>query len=273
VRLAWKFKPGDRFYIENGSRLKQTLKTPDATTNQDVTTTVISQIKVKEKTRDSVLLEQKIETVKAKGTGDAAQLADLIKKMAGAVFTITLNPAGKVTRFVGYKDLLQRIRDDDKQAAQLFQLALPEEALKQEMAGLFAFLPGKAVDKDEQWTYTETMPLAGIGNLRADNRYTFVGKSKQGAKIAVTTAVTFLPPKGKGGDAPAQITGGNLKSTGARGTILFDPNRGRMIRYELTLPLKGTLTMKVMGKTFKLNLVQESVTTIRILDRAPAQKE
>jgi len=110
VKLEWKFKEGDKFYVENVSTLKQAVKTRDKMVKENVSTTIVSRMTVKKKTRSSVLLEQKVETVKARGKGDLGQAAELIGKMKGAVFTITLDRAGKITKFAGYKELVEKIR-------------------------------------------------------------------------------------------------------------------------------------------------------------------
>ena len=87
---------------------------PDRT-GQDVTTTLVSRMTVKKKNRDSVLLEQKIESVKARGKGEAEAVdtsdKEAVERSAAAILArhgridILVNCAGTNIPKRFFKDL------------------------------------------------------------------------------------------------------------------------------------------------------------------------
>src|SRR6516164_2352712 len=117
VTLAWKFEEGETLYIENIEIQKMSLDYQDnktKKTKQETITTTISSLKVQKNTALGTILDIKVESLKTMVNGkEAAGDAKMAEKIKGSVFTVTLNPAGKITKLEGYEDYIQKLADGD----------------------------------------------------------------------------------------------------------------------------------------------------------------
>src|SRR5437588_3545111 len=68
--LEWKFKDGDKFYVEEVSDMKQTVSIIGKDIRQNNKITTISSYVVKNSSGGEVTLDQKIESVDVKTSGD-----------------------------------------------------------------------------------------------------------------------------------------------------------------------------------------------------------
>jgi hypothetical protein len=102
------------------------------------------------------------------------------------------------------------------------------------------------------------------------NQYSYLEKTKDGVKIGLTGTGTYSPPKGDQEGAPFKISKGDLKIEKIKGTILFDPTRGRLAKQDQSLRIKGKLTVEAMGNSLEMDMVQDMTSTLRILDKAPS---
>ena len=117
------------------------------------------------------------------------------------------------------------------------------------------------------------VPFGPLGSFKASNEYTLQGKEDGNAKIAVKSDLRYSPPKaGQGIGGLFTITKGNLKSEGA-GTLVFDPQKGRLVRYNMSMVFRGSLTMDIMGNSVEVDISMDQNSTSRVLDRNPATKE
>jgi len=263
---------GETYYVENKTDLKQTIEVMGMNVKQDMTNTTLASFAVKDVSENSVVVEQKILDVKVKSSGGlAAGGADkMTEKMKGATFTITMTPHGKITKFEGYEDLIKRIAQENEEAGKLVKLMLTEETMKKGAEEAFGFLPNKAVEKGDKWANTMVVPMGPIGTFKAENKYTYQGPVTGGEEIAVAATMTYAPPKGDGGELPFKVVGGDLKSEGAKGKIIFNREKGRMVSYEMNMVLKGSLTMEVRGNRIQMDMAQDQKSTIRVLDKPPS---
>jgi hypothetical protein len=271
VKLEWKLKEGDKFYVEEAVKQKQTTKAMGMEQKFTMDLKIVYRFTVKKKTKDGIVLEQKVETAEAKSTGgEGAEVTKLFERLKGAVFTVTLDPAGKLTNFQGYQEHVQKIAKEDKKEAKMFKTVMPEDTFKQGVLEVFSFLPGKPVSPGDKWTQTLRMPMGPLGAMKAVNRYTYQGKAKEGEKIDLTADMTFEINQGDTADLGFKITKGDLKADRVKGSILFDAERGRLARYRLNALVKGKLTLEVQKLTIDAEMEQETTADIRVLDKAPS---
>jgi hypothetical protein len=66
-----------------------------------------------------------------------------------------------------------------------------------------------------------------------------------------------------------KIEGGNLKTTDATGTILFDAERGRVASSDMKISLEGTLSISVAEQKADVTLKQDQTTTTTTSDKNP----
>src|SRR5262249_51794720 len=114
-KLAWKFKEGDKFYLENVTGMKQTIEVAGQEIKQEIDATMVARFTVKKKTKDGVEMAVKYESVKAKGKGQGIEaVTKIMELIKGAEFTFTLDKDNKVTKFTGYDELIKKITKDDE---------------------------------------------------------------------------------------------------------------------------------------------------------------
>jgi hypothetical protein len=68
---------------------------------------------------------------------------------------------------------------------------------------------------------------------------------------------------------PFTIVQANLDSKKGNGTILFDHDRGRVDRSDMSLELQGQLTVAIGGQNTTVELHQEQKTVVQLTDHDP----
>src|SRR5439155_5842798 len=120
------------------------------------------------KDADGLVLEQKIESIKATSPGGAGKPSThLLHQLEGATFRFTCDPRLRVTRLEGYEEFLNKIARDDAQVGKMARLLIPEASLRQPTEQLFAFQPDKPVRPGDSWQTQATVPFGPLGSLTA----------------------------------------------------------------------------------------------------------
>jgi len=113
VKLRWKFKDGDTFFVEEKSHTRQENKIRDSLEVQELDQTKVSRFKVLKAAADgSLVLQQRIQAIKAtaQGTGKEADVSAL-KLLERATFRITLDARQRLEEVSGYRGLLDTLTD------------------------------------------------------------------------------------------------------------------------------------------------------------------
>jgi hypothetical protein len=267
--LAWKFEKGDSFRLQTVSTVKQTLrllkegKPEGREVKQDMEYQIVMAYKVLDKTKDQVVLENKVESMSFKNP-DGAITAD--QKVAGAVFQITLDAKGDVTKLDGYDEFLKKLAGDDGNTLKTLQAVLPKEALMRSAKEAFGFLPEKPA---KTWTRELTIPMGPLGTLQLKNSYkhegneTVAGKGLE--KITFDSAVTYTAPKAQTGAVPFRVEKGDLKAEPTKGTIHFDQAAGRLVSLQHQIKLKGAVSLVSSGTKIDAELDQDQTTKTTLI--------
>jgi hypothetical protein len=279
VTLKWKFAKGDKFYLRTDSILDQTITSSGAEVKQKIEQSMLSSFTVKEKkTDDSVVLEQKIETVTVKTAGPGAEDTKPPKGLEGATFTITVSPKWQITKFDGYDALIKKLSGEDAAVDKMIRAFLPEEILRASAEEAFGFLPDKAVKKGDTWERKLVYPLGPLGTLTATNKYTYEDKNKEkvnGKEVERITAamdIKYTPPMPGGAALGLQIIDGDLKAKDAKQTIFFDAAAGRMVQSETKMRVEGMLSYSAVGKKTEIEIKQDQTITAQVFDKDPRPK-
>jgi hypothetical protein len=264
--FQWQFKEGDKFYLENVTAVKQTMEFLGQTIPVESENIIVSSFKVLKADRDTVVLEKKVEGAKAKAA-KGLPLPNLNEMMQGMTFKVTLNRQGTVQKVEGREDFLRRLGQDNEELAKLFEAMISEDTLKQDFQEAFAFGPGKAVVKGDSWKRPITVPLGPMGSFLVESNYTYQGKAADGEEIAVKQEFTYKAPKGDAGGLPFKVSDGKFKTEESTGLIVFDPVKGRLVRYEMKARMKGTMTITVGDQEAMMTMEQRTDTRIRVMDR------
>jgi hypothetical protein len=275
VKLEWKLKEGDRFFLEEKATAAQTLTFMGTDTKQGLEQTRVTRYTVLKKNADnSLVLEQKIETVRAKATGKTPASAKLLKDLEGATFQITLSPQRRVTRLEGYEALMKKL-GKDPQIGKIIRALIPKESLSQPTENLFRFLPDKPVREGAAWTFPAVRPLGFLGNLQTANTCTWQRDERvngeQAAKLVIATTKATFVPAGAGSGLPFRVVKGNIKLDKSRttATVWFSARQGRMLKARQKTALGGSLTVDAMGNMISMDVDHEETVTTRVLDKNP----
>lgn len=298
VELAWKFTKGDKFYQEMKTKTVQDMKIMNQAVKQEQEQTFLFAWTVLEVSDAATVIEQKIESVvmsikigsndvKYDSTAkDAADnpLASFFKPLVGASFKITLDPKMHVTKIEGREEFVSKLQAANPQMAGLLKVILSEEQMKQMSEPAFAVVKGKGekVKPKDTWDRKSNLNMGPLGNYDATYTFTYAGpetKDKPDSKekeketlhkIDMETKLTYkAPDKDAAGGLPFKIESGNLKAEEAKGTILFNAEKGRVMETTMKVVLKGELKISVGDQAADVQLTQEQTTTTKTLDKNP----
>lgn len=268
VTLAWKFQEGESFVVENVEKTSQTVETKGKAVKQETSVTTISRFTVKEKTAKETVLTIKIEDIKSRSSvpGGGKDLdKEVAGKMKGAVFTVTLNATHKIVKLQGFDELIKKIADGNEEIEKLVRARMSEDHLKKSLEEPYQFLPPRPVSKGDTWKQDAVVPLGAFGSFKVVKTFTYQGMETAGDTISFASAMTYAPPSGE--SAIVKVVKGKLKAEDGKGTFLFDSVRGRLIRGDNHIVIRGSLTIEFMDEQQNMDLVVDVSNSIRILDK------
>jgi hypothetical protein len=270
-KLAWKLNEGDKFYIEEKTTGKQTIKVAAYTEEKEETQSNLISFHVQKKIDDGYILVQTIEELKTevkKGKSDP-NAQQLLEKMQGHQFTITLNDKGQITKFQGYDRLIDKLSNNDPDVAKLLRAILPVDVFKKTSEQAFGLLPDKSVNKGDTWHRTTNLSMGPMGSFKAIHSYKYEGDEKGLAVITSTAKLDYVAPKGDTAGLPFKVIKGNLKAENAKNRLLFDNKLGRPKQDSGSATIRGTMTMEISDMQVEMDLFIEQSSVFRVLNKRP----
>lgn len=294
--FALKLEKDKKFYQELKTQVSQVIKVQgqDVTQKQESTYyfkwTPIKQI------GDKWELEQEVEGLKvsidisgntinydstqpdASVTAGNPTLMDFFKKLVGTKFVVTLDKGLKVEAVSGKDEFIRKLSGGNSQLDSLFRNIVTDDSLKQMCDPTFFLVPESPKKVGDNWQKKMTVSLGPLGAYEANYKFKYLGPGteegkKDYDKIEVEAEVTYLVPKSASSDGLFfRIKEGKLeqpKGMGEpvpKGVIYYDPKAQRVVSAELTLKLKGELTVNIGATDSKVELYQEQKTTLRTGD-------
>jgi len=290
VDIKWKLEKDKPFYESMTTKTTQDMKVMGMEVKQNQDQTFYFSWTPKEEDKDkNTVVTQKIEGVNLRidvagnpitfdstnpSTG-ASALNYFFKALVGSEFKLTLDKDMKVTKVDGRDEFLKKLTQANQQMDQLLKRILSEEALKQMADPTFGIIPKEAVAKGQTWTRNSELSLGPIGSYKSVYTYTYEGQdttNKDLAKIKVDTTLTYVAPTGPEDGLPFRIKTADLKSTNAKGSVLFDIKKGRLEKSEQSLELQGNLDIEIAGMSTKVELKQKQDTTVTTSDQPQIKK-
>ena len=256
MTLRWTFEKDKPFYQEMTTITRQDMLFLDTNANGvygHEQTLYFSWMPVGRDKDGNWVLKQKVEAVRfifrdadgkktyeydsRKDSGDQGLLAHYCKQFVGSEFTLTFGKDGKITQDKGRDRLMKRLVEYDP-ALQTHEVqVLSDAALRQSAEILLNPLKPRSVRPGDSWTWNQTLRLRPIGNI--ESRYQFNYGRSEGKLIRIDVQSTLEGKKLQGKDK-------ELKGKGT-GTILFDPDKGRIVSEELDLRLEGKIDFVSLG--------------------------
>jgi hypothetical protein len=273
IKLQWKFKEGEKIYVEDVMVSKLALSVLGQVQESEEKTTMVTSYTVTKVTSSKIEMVMKIEDADSRGKGGlGGQLGKFIAKTKGATFNVVIQPDGKVEKFEGYKDLEKKILGGvDEETAKMFQAFLNEEMFIQSVEQAFGVVPGKAIKKGDSWTRDGRYPLGPLGDFKCTNTYTYEGKGDGGEEISLKQNMQYVPPKGGQIGGLLKIVKGDLKGEKAKGTLIFNAEKGRMVSYATANLIRGTLKVEIGGQEYEIEVSMDNAGTAKVHEKNPVK--
>jgi hypothetical protein len=212
----------------------------------------------------------KIEFDSTKASNIEGALSDF-NLMVGAEFEVTLDSANRVLQIDGRKKIANKLLASRLEGeGLLLAQSIVEDGVSRFAETAFGALPGKPVRTGDSWTRTAKVAGGSVGEFQAEYTYIYEGKEGDLDRIRVEVALKDPSPTDRDG-APFKVKKADVKRSEGAGLVLFDRDRGRVVRQELNLTLEGKLTAVLNGQESEVELSQTQKTTLRTMDANPLQ--
>jgi hypothetical protein len=280
VGLQWKFKEGDRFYLEEKIVTRTTTGTRGQRSPSEQTQVRISSFLVKKQTVESTELEQRIESWTIKTVGPllgANEGAKLLQEITtDVVFRIQLKPSGEILDFKGYDEVEKKLKDKGKQQAREFEAVGGREIFRAMLTMAFDVLPSaRNVKTGESWKKDNLVPMGPLGDYRYSLTFTSLpksdsGKVEAGDLIGIKGTLSFQPAKADAGELGFTVVKMDLTSNDISGKMLFDSVKGRLVTSEWTVARAGMVTLERQGEMTDFRVEGTDTRSVRLLEKKPA---
>ena len=283
--FTFKFEANKKFYQETTTTVQQIIKVQgqDLTQKQD-STFYFEWTPVKQE-GDKWVVKQRVEGVRmqidisgnpisfdstkpdANPSAGNPGLTEFFKKLVGAEFTVTLDKNSKVEKVEGKDAFVASLGAGSPQMDTLLKRIMTDDALKQMCDPTLGLIPDSPKKPGDTWKKESTLNLGPIGSYTVVYNFKFVGADKDMDKIEVDTLLTYNAPKENPEGLLFRIKEGKLTSENpTKGVILYDPKTQRIASAEISIKLKGELTVTIGGTDTKVELVQDQKTVLKTGD-------
>lgn len=262
--LQWRFKEGEKFWIDTQSRIEQVERSGAITIANVVQMRTITSYVVKKVTDTNfVELEAKIESTRYNNvnqTPEGEKMATLYGRLQGATFKITLTPDRQVQKLEGYNEWMQKLSSMIQLSeVERLKLLIPETDVRNAVSEGFGFLPDHAVVIGQQWRKKSDLNLAPAGVLSCNLTYTYRGLDRGREKITIESKEQGKFAPSTTGTTPGAKT--NFILDNRTGTIFFNNQIGKMEQAEHVYQTQGLITVPSADVA---NAVQNINVTTRV---------
>jgi hypothetical protein len=197
---------------------------------------------------------------KAWPAAQARDLATAISPLIGAELSVTMNGRGAIQEVKAANEAAEQLLAGESAAG---RAAFSKAHLRQLLGQSLIIFPEKSVAEGDSWT-SDTNLTAALGEFKRQTTYTLAGlEEREGtslAKIESTTKLEPVAPQG-GGTAAKPAAAPKVKSHEQTGTILFDPESGKLVEANETQELVTERPYR--DTTIVVSLKSEQKTTLK----------
>jgi len=261
VQLRWKFVQGEDLYYEMMQSMRMRTNVGGAQSGSDMTQVMNSKWHVTEVLDDgSAKIDMSIEKVvmdleagAMKFRFDSSQqqvdpqaqmIAGLMRPLVGAVFKFRITPLGEIVDVVVPEGLSEKLKASPLAGA--MGGSFSEEGLKQMTQQSSLELPPDGLQKGQTWGDEKE-----INGLHMDVTYKYLGTQDVEGQplhaISVDSTMELTEPPAPGAEV-------EISEQSAKGTNLFDAERGRLV--ETKVEQKFVMDITVQDNTFNQDVTQ-----------------
>jgi hypothetical protein len=226
----------------------------------------------KPKSDGSRVISQKVEQAQLLRADALTQpvFTGLLNQLVGTTFAITVNAEGDVTGLEGAKGRIRASAGNDTAAnPSLVMASIIDPDGWREIAQLTFFRPPSGTGSGEKWERSVTHSWGPLG--RWSGRATYARTDKDGPleRVCYELKLDYQPPKPGAGGLPFTVLRSDFRHQGAGGSIEYDRAKGRTARAAEHFPVKGNLTVGLLGQETAVELDESQDFQVRILDEKP----
>ena len=288
-----KFEKDKKFYQELKTQVSQVIKVQGQDVTQKQESTYYFKWNPLKQAGEKWELEQEVEGLKvsidisgntinydstqpdASVTAGNPTLMEFFRKLVGTKFVVTLDKTFKVEAVSGKDEFIRKLSGGNNQLDSLFRNIVTDDSLKQMCDPTLYLVPDSPRKPGDTWEKKAAISLGPIGKYEVTYKFKYVGPGteegkKEYDKIEVETDLIYTVPKEPGADGLFfRIKEGKMeqpKGMGeqpTKGVIYYDPKTQRIVSAEITLKLKGELTVNIGATDSKVEIYQEQKTTLR----------
>ncbi len=190
----------------------------------------------------------------------------------GATVTLTLDEQFAVTKVEGFKEFAEKLGG---KAAAVWG-GDTEKGYTEGLRQVFAVVPPKGVNGGAKWEQKASYPLGGMGSLNRTAKCAAADLKVATGHVVIDTVAEYgwaapTEPADPKGAAPT-VVAADLKAEKCKGTVTFDPKRGRLVASTEVMPFAGTMSMKVGETAVDMAMDMTVTRTLTVTDAPPKAK-
>ncbi len=271
VRLQWKLEPGQRLYQELVVSQKSTCQVQGLEIATGLKYFVLSSFTVEDIASDgTATIRQKVESTRLLEADAMARsvFGDLLTKLSGTTFRLTLSPQMKVIALDAADDAFPIVAGGNPMSGQpLMMASLVDRDGWRELNQLTFFQPGRTLNTKDRWQQPLTHSWGPLGSWKGHADYRFQGERDGLAQVVYELKLAHQPPAtGAVGKLPFQPTDAKFQTEKAGGMVLFDRRRGRVERAAETFHVRGSMAIEVLGQKASIGVVEQQDFQLRIYE-------
>jgi hypothetical protein len=275
--VAREWREGDEFFQEVQISRVSRYQVMGVDLGQNVQYAFVSRLRIAKKADDGTMqVRQKIEAVRL-GEADRAlqaQLDEMLGKIKGSTFVLTLNPQREVVEFDGDPGTWKVFTGANPLGGTSFMLwSFLDKAGWKELAELSFFRPREPVRKSDRWARPISHSWGPLGQWQGQVGYVHLGRQAGKERYEYALDMVYRPPPaGAGAALPFQISRSDFRVQTAAGSILFDAERGRVSAAEERFHVRGQLAVTALGVDAVVDMDEAQLFRLRLHDRNPWEK-
>ncbi len=285
VTLAWKFAEGTQYALETKQTSEQKFVMAGQEMNSsDRKTTVIASNVGKRAADGSLRIASaitvlktdmtlpygagiKFDSTKPNGNNEEVpypEILQALKATAKRTWTTIYDQKNQVLSVEGAEAVLKSL---DEETAALIKHQLDADYMAQAAATQMARIPQGPLEPGATWSLKETTRIEGGLSMTMTVQYRYVGTvEEEGVELHKIVFASGAVQMAMAGDNPNQmkLLESELKIDESEGTLLFDRDKGQIVRLESRFKLSGNLTLEVEGMQLPAKLELTAQTTTRL---------
>lgn len=267
AQVAWKFTPGERFYVHEASKVTANVDLEGGHGEKALMRVdLLRAVEVLNVTAEGgVVLRETIEAMRVRdGNNPQGESAGPLE---GAELVFEYDKDMKVVSLSGYDELVSRLAGALGSDEDTIRAAFPKEELIRSFGETYnIYLPGRAVSRGDQWNAVRTVNGPPVGKLSMDLTYTAEGMASHQDRDVLRIA--FAAKSSAQGVQQGPIRA-DLDRIELTGDVLFSSEQGKLAQLNLRGTIEGIMTIEDFSGSVSGQLHVELEQTITVSETRP----